>query len=76
MPSPYSSQGSIDDAAKLADYLNIKTMTLPIQSAMSAFDTILAPAFDGLPPDTTEENIQSRIRGTLLMGLALSLIHI
>ena len=62
MPSPYSSQGSIDDAAKLADYLNIKTMTLPIQSAMSAFDTILAPAFDGLPPDTTEENIQSRIR--------------
>ena len=70
MPSPYSSQGSIDDAVELAKHLDIKTVTLPIQSAMSAFDTILTPAFDGLEPDTTEENIQSRIRGTLLMGLA------
>ncbi len=70
MPSPYSSQGSLDDAAKLAEYLNIKTITLPIEPAMSAFENILLPAFDGLTSDTTEENIQSRIRGTLLMGLA------
>ena len=70
MPSPYSSQGSIDDAAELADFLGLKTITLPIEPAMVAFDKILEPAFDGLKADTTEENIQSRIRGTLLMGLA------
>ena len=70
MPSPYSSQGSIDDATELAEFLGIKTITLPIEPAMSAFENMLNPAFDGLVPDTTEENIQSRIRGTLLMGLS------
>ncbi len=70
MPSPYSSQGSIDDSLALAKNLGIKTLTLPIEPIMQAFDTALAEPFAGLDPDTTEENIQSRIRGNLLMALS------
>lgn len=70
MPSPYSSQGSIDDSLALAENLGIKTLTLPIEPIMQAFDTALAEPFAGLAPDTTEENIQSRIRGNLLMALS------
>ena len=70
MPSPYSSQGSIDDSLKLADNLGIKTLTLPIQPIMDQFDKALAEPFKGLEIDTTEENIQSRIRGNLLMALS------
>ena len=70
MPSPYSSQGSIDDSLKLADNLGIKTLTLPIRPIMDQFDKALAEPFKGLEIDTTEENIQSRIRGNLLMALS------
>jgi NAD+ synthetase len=70
MPSPYSSQGSIDDSLELAASLGIETMTLPIDAIMESFEKSLAPAFAGLAPDVTEENIQSRIRGNLLMALS------
>ncbi|MDD5745689.1 MAG: NAD+ synthase [Candidatus Omnitrophica bacterium] len=70
MPSPYSSKGSVDDAVLLARNLGIKTIELPIQGIMSAFETTLRPAFSGYAPDITEENIQARIRGNLLMALS------
>lgn len=70
MPSPYSSQGSIDDSLDLAEKLDIKTMTLPIEPIMDSFTDSLSEAFMGLEADTTEENIQSRIRGNLLMALS------
>jgi len=70
MPSCYSSPGSVDDSIALARNLGIETLTLPIAPMMSAYDETLAGAFRGLPPDVTEENIQSRIRGNLLMALS------
>ncbi|MBI4485419.1 MAG: NAD+ synthase [Acidobacteria bacterium] len=70
MPSPYSSQGSIDDALALSANLGIETLTLPIAAAMQAMESTLAEAFAGLPRDVTEENIQARIRGNLLMALS------
>ncbi|MFN7981882.1 MAG: NAD+ synthase [Vicinamibacterales bacterium] len=70
MPSPYSSQGSIDDSRELARNLGIETLTLPIEPAMRAMEGTLAEAFAGTTPDVTEENIQARIRGNLLMALS------
>ncbi|WP_243363335.1 NAD+ synthase [Fundidesulfovibrio terrae] len=70
MPSPYSSQGSLDDSLELARRLKIAHRTIPIADIMQAFDRGLAESFAGLPPDVTEENIQSRIRGNLLMAIS------
>jgi NAD+ synthase/NAD+ synthase (glutamine-hydrolysing) len=70
MPSRYSSQGSVDDSLELARNLGIRTMLLPISEIMNTYDGVLAEAFSGLNPDVTEENIQSRIRGNLLMALS------
>jgi NAD+ synthase/NAD+ synthase (glutamine-hydrolysing) len=70
MPSPWSSRGSIDDSLTLARNLGIPTRTIPIEPLMQGFDAALAESFLGLAPDTTEENIQSRIRGNLLMALS------
>jgi NAD+ synthase/NAD+ synthase (glutamine-hydrolysing) len=70
MPSPYSSAGSVDDSTALARNLGIQTVTLPIAEIMKTYDDALAGAFRGLSPDVTEENIQSRIRGNLLMALS------
>ena len=70
MPSPYSSRGSLDDSRQLADTLGIATLTLPIDGAMQAVDETLRSAFANAPRDVTEENIQARIRGTLLMALS------
>jgi len=70
MPSPYSSQGSIEDAHELARRLRIKTSTLPIADLMAGYDRTLAGVFSGKKPDVTEENIQSRIRGNLLMAMS------
>jgi NAD+ synthase/NAD+ synthase (glutamine-hydrolysing) len=70
MPSPFSSRGSIDDSLELAANLGIATLTLPIHEAMKAMEGALADAFAGTPRDTTEENIQARIRGNLLMALS------
>ena len=70
LPSPYSSQGSITDALQLAENLGIETQTIPIQSAMTAFDAMLEPSFRGYKADMSEENIQARIRGATLMALS------
>jgi NAD+ synthase/NAD+ synthase (glutamine-hydrolysing) len=70
MPSPYSSRGSVDDSLELARNLRMDTLTLPIEAAMQAMEKTLAPAFEGLERDVTEENIQARIRGNLLMALS------
>ena len=70
MPSPYTSQHSIDDARKLAENLGCGFEIIGITEAMDAYRATLAPLFDGLPEDTTEQNIQARIRGNLLMALS------
>ena len=70
MPSPYSSQGSIDDSRKLAATLGIRFDVIPIGGLFTEFQRALAPQFEGLKADTTEENIQSRTRGCLLMALS------
>jgi NAD+ synthase/NAD+ synthase (glutamine-hydrolysing) len=70
MPSPYSSPGSVKDARSLAHNLGIATTVLPIAGVMGAFDDTLALAFKGRDRDVTEENIQARIRGNLLMALS------
>jgi NAD+ synthase (glutamine-hydrolysing) len=70
MPSVYSSRGSVDDSRELVRNLGIHSLTLPIGDIMQTYDRALAPAFDNLPADVTEENIQSRIRGNLLMALS------
>lgn len=68
MPSPYSSDHSINDAAALAQNLGINTHTTPIEPGMLAFKDMLAESFAGTAEDVTEENIQARIRGALLMA--------
>ena len=70
MPSCYSSQGSVDDSVELARNLGIQTMLLPISEIVKTYDGVLSDAFAGRDPDVTEENIQSRIRGNLLMALS------
>ena len=70
MPSPYSSDHSISDAEELVNNLGIKSQKLEIEAAMSAYDTILDPMFAGTEFGIAEENIQSRIRGNLLMAIA------
>jgi NAD+ synthetase len=70
MPSPYSSAGSIDDSRQLAANLGIRFETIGINDLFADFNHALEPLFSGLAPDLTEENIQPRIRGTLLMALS------
>ena len=70
MPGPYSSQGSIDDARTLAKNLGIRFELLSINPAYEAYRQTLREVFSGLKEDVTEENIQSRARGTLLMALS------
>lgn len=70
MPSRYSSQHSKDDAKQLAQNLGIKYKVIPIEKAFTAFEEILAEEFLGLKRDVTEENIQARIRGAILMALS------
>jgi len=70
MPSPYSSPGSIDDSRKLAANLGIRFELIGISGLFEEYTQALGPLFEGLRPDTTEENIQSRIRGTLMMALS------
>ena len=70
MPSMYSSKGSVDDSITLAKNLNTKLITLPIKSLYDEYLQTLENIFDGLAPDLTEENLQARIRGTLLMAIS------
>ena len=75
MPSPYTSQDSLDDAAECAGLLGISCETIPIAPAMDAFNAVLAPVFAGRQADITEENIQSRARGLILMAISNKLGH-
>ena len=70
MPSPYSSQGTRADAHRLAGNLGVELLELPIEPMMRAFDDALGDVFAGREPDLTEENLQARIRGNLLMALS------
>jgi NAD+ synthase (glutamine-hydrolysing) len=70
MPSPYSSAGSIEDSRRLAANLGIRFELIGISGLFEEYTQALQPLFEGLKPDTTEENIQSRIRGTLMMALS------
>ena len=70
MPSQYSSTGSIEDARALAENLGVRFSTVAIHDLFAQYTSALAPLFAGKAPDVTEENIQSRIRGNLLMALS------
>ena len=70
MPSRYSSEGSVADAQALSDALGIRMLTLPIESMFRVYLDALSEPFAGLAPDVAEENLQARIRGTLIMALS------
>jgi NAD+ synthetase len=75
MPSQFSSKGSIEDAWELAHNLGIRWEAIPIQDVFEQFKSELRPVFKGMTEDTTEENIQARIRGTTLMALSNKFGH-
>ncbi len=70
MPSRYSSEGTQGDARRLAEGLGVDFREIPIEEIVAAFAAALEPAFGDLPPDLTEENLQARVRGVLLMALS------
>ncbi len=70
MPSKYTSQESLDDARECADLLGASLESIAIGPAVEAFAAMFGPVFEGKDPDTTEENIQARIRGIILMGIS------
>jgi len=70
MPSPYSSEGTRNDARAIAENLGVDFREIGIEQAMSAYDEMLREAFDGRDPDVTEENVQARIRGNVVMALS------
>jgi NAD+ synthase len=70
LPFRFTAQVSLDDAAKLASRLGIRYEVLPIAPAVNGFEEILSATFAGLPRDITEENLQARARGTLLMAIS------
>jgi NAD+ synthetase len=70
MPSPYSSEGSLRDARRLAENLGIEHRVIPITPIFGVYLDSLRELFDGLDPDVTEENLQARVRGTILMAIS------
>ena len=70
MPSRYSSEGTRDDAREVSENLGVDFREIPIEGVVGAFADALAPSFAGREPDLTEENLQARARGTLLMALS------
>jgi NAD+ synthase (glutamine-hydrolysing) len=70
LPSPYTAQMSLDDSREMVRRLGVRYDEIPIEPAMQTFAEMLAGQFAGLPVDTTEENLQSRIRGLVLMALS------
>ncbi len=76
MPSPYSSRGSVEDALALARNLGIQCLQIPIGDAFAAFKAQFKKVFAGYPEDTTEENMQSRLRGMILMALSNKFGHL
>lgn len=75
MPSPYTSKESLEDAAETARLLGVKLDNISIEPAMNAFDEMTKEQFVGHPKDTTEENIQARSRGVLLMAISNKFGH-
>jgi NAD+ synthase (glutamine-hydrolysing) len=75
MPSRYSSDHSVADARILADNLGIEFHIVPIKDVHAAYEHALAPAFKGLPQDVTEENLQARVRGGILMAFSNKFNH-
>jgi NAD+ synthase len=75
LPSKYTADISESDAAEAARLLGCRIDTIPIEPAMTAFDAMLAPVFEGRQSDLTEENIQARIRGVALMGISNKFGH-
>ncbi len=76
MPSPFTSKESIEDALELAEKLKIDTITIPINDIFESYLKSLSPVFSDMPVDTTEENIQARIRGNILMAISNKFGHI
>lgn len=76
MPSRYSSEGSIIDAVHLVQNIGMPYKQIPIEEPLKAYLNLLQPIFDGRPSDTTEENLQARIRGMILMALSNKLGYI
>jgi NAD+ synthase len=76
LPSRYTSAMSMDEAATLGARLGIRLETLPIGEPVAAAEQVLAPAFAQVPKDTTEENLQARVRGLLLMALSNKFGHL
>ena len=76
MPSRYSSEGSVTDAEQLAKNLRINFLKMPIEKSFRAYLDLLEPVFEGRQPDVTEENLQARIRGMILMALSNKFGHI
>ena len=70
MPSSFSSKGSVEDSEMLAERLGIDLETIPIKSVYNAYTKTLSSVFKGLPFDVTEENLQARIRGKILMAIS------
>jgi NAD+ synthase (glutamine-hydrolysing) len=70
MPSPFSSEGTRNDARTIAENLGTDFMEIPIEDAMRAYEAMLAEAFAGREPDIAEENVQARIRGNVVMALS------
>ena len=75
MPSPYSSKGSVDDALALSRNLGIKCLQIPISNSLTSFKAQFEEVFAGLPEDITEENMQARLRGMILMSLSNKFGH-
>ena len=76
MPSPYTSRDSLEDAAEIARLLGIRLDSVSIEPAMQAFSAMLRELFAGRQPDVTEENIQARARGLVLMAVSNKLGHL
>ncbi len=76
MPSPYTSQESVEDVAELVRRLRIELKVVAITPAFHSYRKSLAPLFKGKQPDTTEENLQARIRGNILMALSNKFGHL
>jgi NAD+ synthase (glutamine-hydrolysing) len=76
MPSRFSSDHSVNDARLLAENLGIEFHIIPIKAVHEAYEATLAPAFEGLPADVTEENLQARVRGGILMAFSNKFNHL
>jgi NAD+ synthase len=75
MPSPYTSRDSLEDAVEVARLLGVRLDSIGIEPAMAAFSGMLANVFEGRPADVTEENVQARARGLVLMAISNKLGH-